>query len=661
MRLVNLILPVLLALSCGLWASGPRAQTPGPAEGLDDPVIAFNLSSVVDWSTAMPFLDVARTMRPFYAGTFENWETTSHEDLVAGGYLDAAGWPVRLPPGATLFRTGFDWSGGGETASRMGRYVLTYEGSGHIALFGNVQEAARQPGRIVFDNPEGRGFWLEIRDIDPKNYIRNISILREDRIALFQAGAIFNPDWLRLIQDARHLRFMDWMATNGSDIETWKGRPRPEDASWAAKGVPVEIMVRLANEIGAEPWFTMPHKADDAYVRAFATYVRDHLDPRLKAREEFSNEVWNGGFRQFYWVDRRAQEEWGRGAGIYYHAKRATEMALIWQDVFGAEASARLVNVLAGQAVNSWLTEELLTAGVWREEEPRSYVPPDQVFQEFAVTTYFGTEVIGNEGVRETLRAKLQRSPKEAAAWLTRRMLDPEVGDSVPSTMEFLQRQREVVEEHGLRLVAYEGGQHVHQLYAIRGISEEELDQLTTFMRDYVRSADMAALYDELWQGWPKVGQGPFMQYTEAEGASKWGSWGLYAYLGDRTPRSDLMERRAAVGGAWWGEHGGPQFRQGVIRRAGASGGTLAGTPEEDFLIGGASDDRFVPGAGADGMNGGDGRDTVVLSGASGDYQVRREGAGLLLSGPDGDKYLFNVEQAEFAGGETRTLADLIP
>lgn len=41
-----------------------------------------------------------------------------------------------------------------------------------------------------------------------------------------------------------------------------------------ARGVPVAVMMGLVNALGAAPWFTMPHAANDDYVRTFATEVR---------------------------------------------------------------------------------------------------------------------------------------------------------------------------------------------------------------------------------------------------------------------------------------------------------------------------------------------------------------------------------------------------
>jgi hypothetical protein len=46
-------------------------------------------------------------------------------------------------------------------------------------------------------------------------------------------------------------------------------------------------MVELANKTGSNPWFKMPHDATDDYIQKFATYVCNHLDPRLIASVEY--------------------------------------------------------------------------------------------------------------------------------------------------------------------------------------------------------------------------------------------------------------------------------------------------------------------------------------------------------------------------------------
>ena len=56
-------------------------------------------------------------------------------------------------------------------------------------------------------------------------------------------------------------------------------------------GASLEVMVALANALDADPWFNMPHQADDTFVRNFATYVRQHLEPGRKVYVEWANEV----------------------------------------------------------------------------------------------------------------------------------------------------------------------------------------------------------------------------------------------------------------------------------------------------------------------------------------------------------------------------------
>lgn len=52
------------------------------------------------------------------------------------------------------------------------------------------------------------------------------------------------------------------MMTNADVLpRSWAERPTPAQRSYSANvgGVPVEAMVKLANHLGAAPWFSMPH------------------------------------------------------------------------------------------------------------------------------------------------------------------------------------------------------------------------------------------------------------------------------------------------------------------------------------------------------------------------------------------------------------------
>jgi hypothetical protein len=656
----------------GLVLSTVVPAMPSPAiaqqaQGVSDPVTSWGLAGLNDWNTAVPFLDIARLMRSFFAFTPGEWRSLSAGDLAKDGHLDSAGYPVRIPPGMAGVRTVWDWPEDFGAEQRVGPYILTYEGTGKIELSGAASITAEAPGRILFDNTTGGRFWLDITVTDPAgtgDYIRAISVVRAEHAALLEAGALFDPVWLEVIRDAREVRFMNWMETNGSLVVSWEDRGQLEDAQWSGdSGPPIEIMVRLANEAGVDPWFNMPHLADDNYVRQFATYVRDHLDPRLKAHVEYSNETWNGSFDQFDWLEEAALAEWGKdlaedwGPIFDYHGMRATKAALIWEEVFGEASATRLINVMGTQTVNTWISDRLLTASTWAERDPGGYTPPSEVFEELAATSYFGSSFVRSGDLRDELVIRSRENHDQTNEWMYERVArDVEASDAIPEILAKLAEQQAIAEKHGLRLVLYEGGQHVHHSFAVRDLAEDQVETLQEVLSGFVRSPQMGALYAQLWDGWTAIGEGPFMQYVEMTAPSRWGSWGLLSHKDDTNPRAEFLLARQANGGSWWGEGGGPQYLQGIIAQGTEGTDRLTGTDEEDYLIGLGGDDIIVASPGNDGVNGGGGTDTYVLPGAADDHSVAVEGRGYRVNGPMGSAYLVNIETLEFESGATREL-----
>mgnify|MGYP005991716565 CR=1 FL=1 len=94
---------------------------------------------------------------------------------------------------------------------------------------------------------------------------------------------------------------------------------------------------------------------------------------------------------------------------------------------------------------------------------------------------------------------------------------------------------------------------------------------------------------------------------------------------------------------------------------------TIDGGAGRDFLYGGPGDDRITGGTGNDFINGGTGTDTIVYTGSFADYTLTANAdqsltitdtrTGAVSQGAD---TIFNVEQVEFASGETISIADWI-
>ena len=329
---------------------------------------------------------------------------------------------------------------------------------------------------------------VSISSTDPRDvgdHIRNVSIVHEDNIDAFEAGAIFNPDWIDRIEDLRSVRFMDWMFTNGSPIQSWDERPQVDDYSYVSGGAPLEIMVALANQIGADPWFNMPHMADDGYMRNFAEYVRDNLDPDLRAYVEYSNEVWNYIFEQAVWAQEQAEARWGANAApdawLQYYGLRSAEMAQIWDGVFGAEADARVINVVATHTGWPGLEEGLLNAPLYVAEGGGNVAPVTH-FDAYGVTGYFGFEM-GGARAGEVLQW-ISESRAQAEADATAQGLTGAARDAYIEANQYNQASAIVAEElrtgaldelisdvlayqasvaaaNGLEMVMYEGGTHV--------------------------------------------------------------------------------------------------------------------------------------------------------------------------------------------------------
>jgi len=509
-----------------------------------------------------------KTARPWLghlAGRFGGME---YEELLAGGYLDAEGWPVKMPRKlgsiGTLILTDMPEA----ATSLKGRYVLRFEGSGIIEVTGRAQNVRYGKNTVSFDYTPGPGSVdIRIQRINSKNPPRNITVLREDRIAAYDSGARFNPDWTRHLENMDVLRFMDWMMTNNSPISAWKDRPRPEDVTYALRGVPVEVMVSLANELGIDPWFNMPHLAQDDYVTRFADHVKETLSPRLTAHVEYSNEVWNWQFTQTAWADEQAQARWDEAEkGMQFYGVRAAEVAELWTEVFGGEAETRLRNVISTQTGWLGLETEALEAPLFVAEKAGNR-PPVGAFDAYAVTGYFGG-VLGLEDRGEMVHGWLEGSAAQARAegeadGLSGEALEAHIathrfdaaatlaekelrngavsGDANDTLADLIGRvwpyHAAVARAHDLDLLMYEGGSHVVGLGA-----QVDDDALTAFFHHLNYAPEMGALYADLSAGWQAVGGQLFTHYSDVYTPTKWGAWGALRHLDDDNPRWQALQ-----------------------------------------------------------------------------------------------------------------------
>ncbi|RJP25500.1 MAG: hypothetical protein C4527_16965 [Candidatus Omnitrophota bacterium] len=384
----------------------------------------MNLAGPSDWNTELPFVDVFRLSRKWISQKQgESWGKGPQLEL------DGKGWITRLEPNCWADTLLCTIEGGHYPA---GQYTVLYDGEGKIEFWGAAQVVSGEAGRMVIHvNPDKGGFFLKLAQTDPQNYIRNIRVIMPGFVDAYQTNP-WHPTFLHRWQGMACLRFMDWMHTNGSKISAWTDRPKSDDATFTEKGIPLEWMIDLANRLKANPWFCLPHLADDDYIRRFARIVKESLDPTLKIYVEYSNEVWNGIFAQNTYTAEQGQmlgfadKPWE--AAWRYTAYRSVQIFHIWEEVFGDVQ--RLIRVLPTQAANSYVSERIV-------EFQEAYKSADAL----AVAPYISLNISpsGNPNA------------DEVATWTMERVFDYLENTALPQSMEWIKAQKQIADKYGLK------------------------------------------------------------------------------------------------------------------------------------------------------------------------------------------------------------------
>jgi Ca2+-binding RTX toxin-like protein len=640
------------------------------------PTVGINLAGINDWTAEHPFLDRFKTAREWIASGDGVWDT----GIKIG--TDANGWPTTLPAGVK----GMTTIAGVDPLSEWpsGRYIVVYEGKGAIDYMLTTSKVVAESHQgfdvVTVNDPSAAGvqsLFLTISATDPADPVHNIQIVREDQYDEWQAGEIFNPEFLAKNQDWRELRMMDWMNTNQASDVNWADRPNLDSASWATGGVPVEIMVDLANRTGADPWFNMPHMASDGYILQFATYVHDHLDPRLKAHVEYSNEVWNWQFEQSHYALEEADKRWavdsnqngvidpGEHIGdgwMQFSGMRTAQTMAIWTEVFGAETGQRLDRVIATQTGWLGLEDPLLNAPLYvAEGNAAPYVGADS----YAVTGYFNGGLYDSANVAAVLAWAQQ-----GAAGLDKAFQQLEFGNQFDDAGQSLADLKAayayhaaVALAHGLDLTMYESGAHlISSMYDAATNAA-----LTAFFAQLQNDPRMGELYAKNIAAYEAVGGTLFNQFNDVGTASNYGYWGaLDSIYQDASARWDAL--RAANAGLYlnWEYRDANAFANGSYLPGTTAGDVILGTEGGDNLLGLGGDDVLVGNGGSDLVSGGAGNDVLYLDdyanaaassgtdtgfGGDGNDQLWGYGGRDYLYGGSGDDFLVGNDLASSAAG----------
>ena len=485
--------------------------------------LGINTNEIMDIDTSVPFIDLFKMAMPFDEA--RPWLTKGRITY------DQYGWPVNLNGGqaGTRFLNDFP-----AESIPKGVYTVLHDGHGNFRYSGNVRLVRRYSDRdlIEFQPKNGRiTATIIITETDERNYLRNFRVIMPGGICKdnpFQRVnnpseckgkyyqdftenhelLVFNPEYLNFMKDFRVIRMMNISGITRNNLMNWDQRPKLSDATWGGKegvrGAPLEIMIKLANIIDADPWFSLPHRANDEFVAQYARTVKAKLKPSLKAYIEYSNEAWNGIFTQAHYV-KDAGVHFGLDknrayAGYKYYSHRSVEIFRIWEQIFGN--TNRLVRVMSGMTTNVAMTHMVLGY-----EEAFRYVDA------LAIAPYF-------HGTQKDIRRI--RSVNQVFAMLN----SPNNKYSIPNTMKLVKKQADVVAQYGIDLIAYEGGQH---LVAYKTHSKTEGSN--AFIIAANKDKRMAKLYYDFLSGWKKAGGKLFVAFSAPREYNHIGSWGIKEHI----------------------------------------------------------------------------------------------------------------------------------
>ena len=510
--------------------------------------LGVNSNEVMDDDASIPFIDVYKMSIPFEEA--RPWLTKGKVEY------DEHGWPKNLNGGQAGTRFLYKLP---ENTVPAGNYTVLYDGEGIMQYTDDAKLIKREPGKDIIQIKAGKDkefrVKLIIKNSNPENYLRNIRVLMPGGVCSnnpfkrvndkrFCRGShflsfekhherlIFNPAYLDYMKDFKVVRFMNMSGITRNPISKWEERPKVTDATWAGiqgeRGAPLEIMVALANKLNADPWFNLPHKADNNYVRRYAQYVNKNLRPGLKAYVEYTNEAWNSIFTQAHYVkdmgERLGLDDDRDKAGYKYFSLRSVQIFDMFEQTFGG--TERLVRVMGSWTGWTRLSEMLLS---YRN----AYKKTDAV----AIAPYFFP--------------KLENAKKaKSVSQLFKMIYDPKEKYSIPKVLGYIHKNAETAKKFGVDLIAYEGGQHL-VVWKSRKTDQHPTSLFIKANKDW----RMAKAYSDFFQGWRDNGGKLFVNFSAPRTYQWFGSWGTKEYITQpisKAPKHRALMQFARKNPCWW-------------------------------------------------------------------------------------------------------------
>lgn len=349
--------------------------------------------------------------------------------------------------------------------------------------------------------------------------VNNIQIVHADNLARHQAGQIFQPSFVSGLSAFDTLRFMDWAKTNwctrgdgsarltlssaalyGRDFfqdfavidqtDALSGVPiYSSTATWINldgeqfPGVPLDIMIELCNVTEKDMWYCIPcWSATDEFMTSAVTRIRDNLNPDLRLYLEYNNENWNniGDAQNGVNLGRWGRRTYGFSANpaiyngeeisnadgsapAFAHGIKTRNMIDIARTIFSGVSTGdkydrdRLVGVYGAQwaAGGQFTTRRGLNLVSFSSADfpDQTFDAPSAVTDAIAIAPYWGNTFglqAYNDITQGTQMFASSIGELSAAA----------VTEILSEASSYMVGNKQLADDIGARLIAYEGGQH---------------------------------------------------------------------------------------------------------------------------------------------------------------------------------------------------------
>lgn len=516
--------------------------------------IGVNVDSPTYYDVGQQYVDVIY-MASGWSSTKSDAVHGSGQNLAEIGELDPNGWPLEDAQIMFLCCVSNDGSAAdpGVGSPLLGKYQLSFNGQANIGDDGgkvenqNYDSTTNTTTATLDQTPlhsDGSGFDMLVSfnktqrtASSPINSgITNVHVIRPQ----FAPNGTkwwdspqqeFTDPFLASLAPFSTLRFMDWTDTIGSQeadwdqatpahwpgwhyIETdgaweWNATDKKTELTnnwWSNTGQSWQSEIDLANVTGKDIWINIPVRATDDYVKSLATLLKQNLNPGIHVYVEYSNEIWNYNYEEWYYNDaatqaliaNNSQEATGyqnnciSWANDTCHvAERLMQISKDFASVWGSPAiNAAIRPVFCNQEVGAASTQIALAF------INTTYGPPSKYFYGVCSAPYWQpASVTAGESVDDLLSAS------EA---------------SIPRWNGYLLDYTATARYYGLHNFTYEGGPGMTDLNQI------DLPNMITANADPRMGAEVTQALTGAFQN----GVDMFMYFISSGGWSKYGMWG---------------------------------------------------------------------------------------------------------------------------------------